>query len=89
MADIIVPRRRQDFFDDRGEPTLRFVRWMEGVTETTNESTAEIASSATVQFLSSQDQWLQQQINGLPEFTMDTTGFTTDTTLITSDKVIA
>ena len=38
---------------------------------------------------SSQVQWLQQQINGLPEFTIDTTGFTTDTTFITTDKVIA
>ena len=38
---------------------------------------------------SSQMQWLQQQINGLPEFTTDTTGFTTDITLITTDKVIA
>ena len=37
----------------------------------------------------SQTQWLQQQINGLPEFTMDTTGFTADTTFITTDKVIA
>lgn len=26
---------------------------------------------------------------GLPEFTIDTTGFTVDTTLITTDKVIA
>jgi len=89
MTTIIVPRRRQDFFDDRGEPTLRFVRWMEGVTATTNESNEEIAALATVQYLSSQDQWLQQQINGLPEFTMDTKGFTTDTTFMTADKVIA
>ena len=37
----------------------------------------------------SQVQFLQQQINGLPEFTIDTTGFTTDTTSITTDKVIA
>jgi hypothetical protein len=38
---------------------------------------------------SSQDQWLQKQINGLPVFTIDTTGFKTDTTLMTADKVIA
>jgi hypothetical protein len=38
---------------------------------------------------SSQVQFLQQQISGLPEFTIDTTGFTIDTTLITTDKVIA
>ena len=38
---------------------------------------------------SSQMQWLQQQIDGLPEFTMDTEGFTMDTTDFTMDKVIA
>jgi len=38
---------------------------------------------------SPQVQFLQQQIDGLPEFTIDTTGFTTDTTFITTDKVIA
>ena len=38
---------------------------------------------------SSQTQWLKQQIDGLPEFTIDTSGFTTDTSLITADKVIA
>ena len=37
----------------------------------------------------SQVQWLQQQIDGLPEFTMDTTGFTMDATTFTMDKVIA
>ncbi len=39
--------------------------------------------------LASQVQWLQQQINGLPEFTMETTGFTMDSTEWTMDKVLA
>lgn len=34
-------------------------------------------------------QQLFKESQGLPEFTIDTTGFTTDTTLITVDKVIA
>lgn len=38
---------------------------------------------------SSQVQWMQKQINGLPEFTIDTSGFTFDSTEITFDKVIA
>lgn len=36
--------------------------------------------------LASQVQFLQQQIDGLPEFTIDTTGFTFDNTEITFDK---
>lgn len=39
--------------------------------------------------LSSQVQFLQKQIDGLPEFTMDTQGFTMDSTEFTMDKVIA
>ena len=39
--------------------------------------------------ISAQVQFLQQQLDGLPEFTIDTSGFTTDTPLITTDKVIA
>jgi hypothetical protein len=39
--------------------------------------------------MSTQVQFLQQQLNGLPEFTIDTTGFTIDTTFITTDKAIA
>lgn len=39
--------------------------------------------------LSSQLQQIQKQLNGLPEFTIDTSGFTTDTTFITTDKAIA
>ena len=39
--------------------------------------------------MSAQVQFLQQQLDGLPEFTIDTTGFTTDLTFITTDKVIA
>lgn len=86
MADIIVPSRAGEFFDKNGEPTLRFVRWMESVTDTTNSSNDELSS---IHSFSDQAQWLQQQINGLPEFTMDTTGFTMDTTDFTMDKVIA
>ena len=39
--------------------------------------------------IATQVQFLQQQIDGLPEFTMDTEGFTMDTTDFTMDKVIA
>ena len=39
--------------------------------------------------IASQVQFLQMQMDGLPEFTIDTSGFTTDSTFITTDKVIA
>ena len=34
-------------------------------------------------------QQVTKQLDGLPEFTIDTNGFTTDSTFITTDKVIA
>ncbi len=49
----------------------------------------EASSSFSTSGFSPQVQFLQQQISGLPEFTIDTTGFTIDTTLITTDKAIA
>lgn len=43
MADIIiVPRRREDFFDKQGDPTLRFIRWMESVTGQGNIGAEEL-----------------------------------------------
>tara|TARA_R100001377_G_scaffold28569_1_gene15506 strand:+ start:16908 stop:17219 length:312 start_codon:yes stop_codon:yes gene_type:complete len=36
--------------------------------------------------LSSQVQFIQQQLDGLPKFTCDTTGFTADSTEWTADK---
>jgi len=89
MTNIIVPRRREDFFDQQGNPTLRFVKFLEKLTEQSNDASSSLDVAASPQGYSAQNQWLQRQISGLPEFTIDTTGFTVDTTLITTDKVIA
>jgi len=89
MTTIIVPRRKQEWFDDDGNFTHQAFRFFEELTEVTNSSSADIAVASSVQAYNSQSQWLQKQINGLPEFTIDTSGFTTDTTFITTDKVIA
>lgn len=86
MTDIIVPRRGEKLLDENREPTLRFIRWMEDLTGNSNSSGGELSA---IQSFSTQAQWLQRQIDGLPELTIDTTGFTIDITLITTDKVIA
>ena len=96
---VIVPRRKDDFFQPNGEPTLRFVKFLEELTGQSNEVTEKteaiteiITNVEQAAFASGFSSYLQQtirQLNGLPEFTIDTTGFTADSTLITSDKVIA
>ena len=53
-----------------------------------NDPVADLANSSS-NGNSSQVQWMQKQISGLPEFTIDTSGFTFDSTEITFDKVIA
>ena len=132
MAEpIVVPRRREDIIDDKGNLTLRFTRFLESLTETTNASTTIIndnaddiedntvligintiainnnasdisdntdlinANSGLIDEIPvysgfmAQMQFLQRQFDGLPEFTIDTSGFTTDLTFITTDKAIA
>ena len=96
MTDVIVPRRGETLIDKNGEPTLRFIKFIESLTTSNNDNTSGSAANllliqelANNPSLLSQMQFLQQQIDGLPEFTIDTTGFTFDSTLITFDKVIA
>ena len=43
--NIIVPRRKEDFFDQQGEPTLRFINWVELVTGQTNTSSITIENT--------------------------------------------
>ena len=88
MANIIVPNR-QDWMDEEGNFTLQALRFFEDLSEQTNDTTGEVESGGSVSSFSAQLQQVRKELNGLPEFTIDTTGFTTDTTFITTDKVIA
>ena len=88
-AKIFSPSRRKDIFEENGELTHRFILWMESVTDQTNTTTTIVSEIAPATFFSSQLQQLRRELNGLPQFTMDTEGFTMDTTNFTMDKVIA
>ena len=88
MANIIVPNRLQ-WMDAEGNFTLQALRFFEDLSEQTNDTTGEVESGGSVSSFSAQLQQVRKELNGLPEFTIDTTGFTTDTTFITTDKVIA
>lgn len=58
------------------------------VIDTDNSRVNGLENMTNVVF-NSQVQQLIKRLDGLPEFTIDTTGFTTDTTFITTDKVTA
>ncbi len=89
MAEIIIPRRGERLLDENGQPTLRFSNWIELISQQTNNTTDDVEQAAFVSSFSAQLQQTVKELDGLPEFTIDTTGFTTDTTFITTDKVIA
>lgn len=89
MANIIVPRRRQEWFDPNGEFSHQALRFFEELTELTNNTSNDVSGSFSAQSFSAHTEQLQRRLDGLPTLTIDTTGFTVDTTLITTDKVIA
>ncbi len=89
MASIIVPRRKEDWFTPDGNFTHQAFRFFEELTNVTNEVVIDIDTNASVSGFSAQVQQLRKELDGLPEFTMDTEGFTMDTTDFTMDKVIA
>lgn len=86
MANQITPpRRAEDFFDSRGEPTLRFTRFLEELASQSNV-TVSATNNANQATNSAISQHLQRQMDGLPKFTMDSTGFTMDSTQWSMDK---
>lgn len=72
------------FFDQ--QRTILFQLWQKsgGATDPMDSIGQE-----DVQVFNIYSQHLQRQIDGLPEFTIDTSGFTVDTSLLTTDKVLA
>ena len=52
MVDIVlVPRRRQDWFGDNGDLTLRALRFFESLTDNTNSSTISLEEIEEIQAL--------------------------------------
>ena len=82
--DFLANKEQRAFFQQQN--TILFQLWQK--LGGASDPISELANFSTNGF-SSQVQFLQQQIDGLPEFTIDTEGFTFDSTEITFDKVIA
>lgn len=68
MANIIVPRRREDFFKENGDPTNRLMNWIELVTGQTNETTQLTeAEQSVVSISTSQIAQLTKRIEQLEQ----------------------
>jgi hypothetical protein len=72
------------FFDQ--QRTILFQLWSKLGGNT--DPLAELKNS-NEQVFSAYTQQINKRLDGLPEFTMDTTGFTMDSTKFTMDKVLA
>jgi hypothetical protein len=81
--EFLVNKEQRAFFQQQN--TILFQLWQK--LGGASDPITDLANFST-NGNSSQVQWLQQQIDGLPEFTIDTSGFTFDSTEITFDKVI-
>lgn len=66
--------------------TILFQLWRK--TGGTSDPISDL-ENINVSGFNSQVQQLRKELDGLPEFTVDTSGFTTDLSFITTDKVIA
>tara|TARA_R110000868_G_scaffold121560_1_gene322406 strand:- start:450 stop:743 length:294 start_codon:yes stop_codon:yes gene_type:complete len=82
--EFLKDRVTRAFFEQQNTVIFQLWNKLGGNTD----PVADLANSSS-NGNSSQVQWMQKQINGLPEFTIDTSGFTFDSTEITFDKVIA
>ena len=82
--EFLKDREKRAFFEDNLTILLQLYTKLGG----NNDPLSDLENRNANGF-GSQVQFLQQQIDGLPEFTIDTTGFTFDSTEITFDKVIA
>ena len=82
--EFLKDRVTRAFFEQQNTVIFQLWNKLGGNTD----PVADLANSSS-NGNSSQVQWMQKQISGLPEFTIDTSGFTFDSTEITFDKVIA
>lgn len=81
---FLADREVRSFIEQQNQIIFQLWRKLGG----NNDPISDLQNNGLNGF-SSQVQWMQKQIDGLPEFTIDTSGFTVDSGLITTDKVIA
>ena len=59
---IITPPKRGEFLTAKGEPTLRFITWIESLTAQSNETTGEVSETSE---LISSDSGVVEEVEGL------------------------
>ena len=81
----LIPPRRGEFLTSKGEPTLRFINWIESLTTQTNTTTIVTNTITNSSSVRAQLFALQEQMGSGDFLTSDDTGFTVDTIKLTVD----
>lgn len=88
MANLIPPRRGE-FLTKDGQPTQRFIEYLESLTRQTNTSAAAASTVSDNSALRAQLKALQQQVGSGNPLTWDETGFTWDSSKHSFDQAEA
>ena len=86
---FLQDREVRTFIEQQNTIIFQLYQRTGGANDGIDDNAQALADAATYSGFGVQVQFLQQQIDGLPEFTMDTEGFTMDSTEWTMDKVLA
>ena len=86
---VLVQRRLEKILEANGDPTHRFMRFLEELTSNLNDNSQELDDATGIVLLAGKINRIQQQVgSGIP-LTVDTTGFTVDTDFQFTDQTEA
>ena len=88
MAELIPPRRGE-FLTKEGQPTQRFIEYLEALTRQSNTASAVASTVSDNSAIRAQLKALQQQVGSGNPLTWDETGFTWDSTKHSFDQTEA
>ena len=88
MADLIPPRRGE-FLTKDGQPTQRFIEYLEALTRQSNSASSAAINVSNNSAIRAQLKTLQQQVGSGNPLTWDETGFTWDSTKHSFDQAEA
>jgi hypothetical protein len=81
----LIPPRRGEFLTSKGEPTLRFINWIESLTTQSNETTIVTNTITNSSSVRAQLFALQEQMGSGDFLTWDDEGFSWDSDKFTFD----
>ena len=88
MVDKLIPPRRDQVITSQGDMTQRFAEYLEGLGNTTNDNTDEIASSTSVELLTLIAD-INNRLGSGDALTSDSDSFTVDSTELFVDQTEA